>query len=70
MMKMIIFSGHQEAGDALAQCQLAVAYEHKLKRNAFNFCYGTFGGIKGWIPEVVDADVFLNNSITFTECNV
>lgn len=47
MMKMIIFSGHQEAGDALAQCQLAVAYEHKLKRNAFNFCYGTFGGIKG-----------------------
>jgi hypothetical protein len=27
--------------------QLKLAYEHNLQRTAFNFCAGSFGGVKG-----------------------
>mmetsp|Transcript_31454 Transcript_31454/g.57089 ORF Transcript_31454/g.57089 Transcript_31454/m.57089 type:complete len:863 (+) Transcript_31454:102-2690(+) len=34
------------SGGAVNYYSMAAAYEHKLNRPAFNFCYGTFGGIK------------------------
>lgn len=27
--------------------QLNLSFEHNLKRTAFNFCFGPFGGVKG-----------------------
>lgn len=39
-----VISGTVEHG---SQYQLTLMYEHTLKRTAFNFCYGPFGGVKG-----------------------
>lgn len=29
------------------QYQITLAYEHKLQRTAYNFCFGPFGQVKG-----------------------
>eukprot|EP00931_Biecheleriopsis_adriatica_P004464 TRINITY_DN106128_c0_g1_i1.p1 TRINITY_DN106128_c0_g1~~TRINITY_DN106128_c0_g1_i1.p1 ORF type:complete len:906 (+),score=217.10 TRINITY_DN106128_c0_g1_i1:235-2718(+) len=34
------------SGGAVNYYSIAQAYEHKLTRPAFNFCYGTFGGVR------------------------
>lgn len=37
-------SGAVEHG---TQYQMTLAYEHKLQRTAYNFCFGPFGQVKG-----------------------
>ena len=37
-------SGAVEHG---TQYQMTMAYEHKLQRTAYNFCFGPFGQVKG-----------------------
>ena len=39
-----VMSGAVEHG---TQYQITLAYEHKLQRTAYNFCFGPFGQVKG-----------------------
>ena len=42
-----IISATQGKADHGTQYQVQKAYEHNLKRTAYNFCFGSFGGVKG-----------------------
>jgi len=47
MILFVVISAMAGAVSHGTQYQMTLAYEHKLQRTAFNFCYGPFGQVKG-----------------------
>lgn len=59
-MLFAVMAGAVEHG---TQYQMTLAYEHKLQRTAYNFCFGPFGQVKGkFFDHIISVLVWRNQS--------